>query len=64
MDGVGVRSLVTVTDAPSNSAAIGASGRMVLRRVATRAGVPDYGYAFSPEGHVDRPAPSITGGAR
>ena len=64
MDGVGVRSLVTVTDAPAASAAIGESGRMVLRRVATRAGVPDYGYAFSPEGRVSRPAPLNLGGVR
>jgi uncharacterized OB-fold protein len=63
LDGVGVRSLVTVTDSPSNSSPIGSSGTMVFRRVATRTGVPDYGYAFSPEGFVSRPRPS-TGGVR
>jgi uncharacterized OB-fold protein len=63
LDGVGVRSLVTVTDTPSASAPIGSSGTMVLRRVATRTGVPDYGYALSPEGAVSRPRPS-TGGVR
>ena len=63
LDGVGVRSLVTVTDSPSNSSPIGSAGTMVFRRVATRTGVPDYGYAFSPEGFVSRPRPS-TGGVR
>ena len=33
---------------PSISAEIGDTGRMVLRRVAVRTGVPDYGYAFLP----------------
>ncbi len=50
LDDVGVRALVTVTDTPASTVEIGDRGQMVLRRVAIRAGVPDYGYAFSPEG--------------
>jgi len=49
LDDVDVRVLVTVTDAEPGAVAIGNRGRLVLRRVATRTGVPDYGFAFSPE---------------
>jgi uncharacterized OB-fold protein len=49
VDGTGVRVLAHVTDDPPGTALIGASGRLVLRRIAMRAGVPDYGYAFQPE---------------
>lgn len=49
LDGVGVRALVSVTDAAPGPLAIGARGRLVFRRVALRSGVPDYGYAFRPE---------------
>jgi uncharacterized OB-fold protein len=45
----GVRLLVRLTGAPPGSVAIGDRGRLVFRRVALRAGVPDYGYAFLPE---------------
>jgi len=45
----GVRLAGRLTGAPPGSAAIGDRGRMVLRRVAVRTGVPDYGYAFLPE---------------
>jgi len=48
LDGVDVRALVKVTGAPAGSAWIGDRGRLVLRRVAVRSGVPDYGYAFEP----------------
>ena len=48
LDGVGVRILVHVTDSAPNSARIGDRGELVLRRVATRDGVPDYGYGFAP----------------
>ncbi|MFD1814535.1 Zn-ribbon domain-containing OB-fold protein [Rhodococcus gannanensis] len=48
LDGVDVRALVKVTGAEPNSVAIGDRGRLVLRRVALRSGVPDYGYAFEP----------------
>jgi len=49
LDGVDVRALVKVTGADPDSVDIGARGRLVLRRVALRQGVPDYGYAFLPE---------------
>jgi uncharacterized protein len=44
----GVRLLGRLTGAPPGSVGIGDKGRMVLRRVAMRTGVPDYGYAFLP----------------
>jgi uncharacterized OB-fold protein len=49
LDGVDVRALVHVTDSAPGVADVDAPGRLVLRRVAIRSGVPDYGYAFSPE---------------
>ncbi len=49
-DGTDVRSLMHLTDVPPGHVAIGAHGRLVLRRVAMRTGVPDYGHAFSPMG--------------
>ncbi|WNG85990.1 OB-fold domain-containing protein [Mycobacterium sp. ITM-2016-00317] len=49
LDGVGVRALVKVTGVAPGSVAIGDRGRLVLRRVAMRSGVPDYGYAFEPD---------------
>ncbi|HLG66237.1 MAG TPA: Zn-ribbon domain-containing OB-fold protein [Acidimicrobiales bacterium] len=49
LDGVALRALVHVTDTPPGTVDVGDRGRLVLRRVATRNGVPDYGYAFSPE---------------
>jgi uncharacterized OB-fold protein len=48
LDGVETRALVKVTGVPAGSIAIGDSGILVLRRVAIRSGVPDYGYAFLP----------------
>lgn len=45
----GVRLLAQVTGAPPGTVGIGDGGEMVLRRVAERSGIPDYGYAFSPE---------------
>ncbi|RDI56066.1 OB-fold domain-containing protein [Nocardia mexicana] len=50
LDDVGVRALAQVTGADPGTVTIGARGRMVLRRVAVRSGVPDYGYAFEPDG--------------
>jgi uncharacterized OB-fold protein len=44
----GVRLLVRLTDAEAGSVAIGDAGSMQFRLVATRSGVPDYGYAFRP----------------
>ncbi|MBF6192413.1 OB-fold domain-containing protein [Nocardia implantans] len=49
LDDVGVRALAKVTGADPGTVSIGDRGRMVLRRVAVRSGVPDYGYAFEPE---------------
>ena len=49
LDGVGVRALVKVTGAEPGTIEIGDRGRLALRRVAVRSGVPDYGYAFEPE---------------
>jgi len=49
LDGVDVRVLARVTGAPAGTVTIGDRGRMVLRLVAVRSGVPDYGYAFCPE---------------
>ncbi|HVW45064.1 MAG TPA: OB-fold domain-containing protein [Amycolatopsis sp.] len=52
LDEVGVRALVKVTGTEPGTVDIGDRGRMVLRRVAVRSGVPDYGYAFEPEGSM------------
>jgi uncharacterized OB-fold protein len=49
LDGVGVRALVKVTGVEPGTVDIGDRGRMALRRVAVRSGVPDYGYAFMPD---------------
>jgi len=49
LDEVDVRALVKVTGADPDSVDIGDRGRLVLRRIAMRQGVPDYGYAFQPE---------------
>jgi len=43
-----VRVLMKVTGVPAGEATIGQAGSVVLRKIATRAGVPDYGYAFWP----------------
>src|SRR5579875_114585 len=53
LDDVGVRVLARVTGAVPGTVNIGDRGRMVLRRVAVRSGVPDYGYAFCPEVHEE-----------
>lgn len=55
LDGVGVRALAKVTGADAGTAEIGVRGRMVLRRVAIRSGVPDYGYAFEPGDAAGQP---------
>jgi uncharacterized protein len=49
LDGIDVRFLVHVTGAPPGSVRIGDSGELVLRRIAVRDGVPDYGYGFQPD---------------
>ncbi len=47
----GVRTIVKLTGAPAGSVAIGDRGTLVLRLVAVRQGVPDYGYGFLPDSH-------------
>jgi uncharacterized OB-fold protein len=48
LDGSPVRALMKVTGVPAGEVVIGQAGSVVLRKVADRAGVPDYGYAFQP----------------
>jgi uncharacterized OB-fold protein len=50
----GVRLLAQVTGTPPGNVGIGDRGEMVLRLVAERSGIPDYGYAFSPS-----PSPAV-----
>lgn len=50
LDDVGIRALVKVAGPHVGLVGIGDRGRLVLRRLALRSGVPDYGYAFEPEG--------------
>jgi uncharacterized OB-fold protein len=49
LEGVPLRLLAPVTDAIPGSVRIGDRGRLVLRLLAEREGVDDYGYAFQPE---------------
>jgi uncharacterized OB-fold protein len=48
LDDSPVRVLLKVTGVPAGDATVGQPGSVVLRRIATRAGIPDYGYAFWP----------------
>lgn len=48
LDGSPVRALMKVTGVPAGEVTIGQAGSVVLRKVADRAGIPDYGYAFQP----------------
>lgn len=48
LDGSPVRVLMKVTGVPAGEAAVGQPGSVVLRKIADRAGIPDYGYAFWP----------------
>ncbi|MCW2652793.1 MAG: hypothetical protein JWR32_3769 [Mycobacterium sp.] len=48
LDGSPVRVLLKVTGLPAGESSIGQGGSVVLRKIATRAGIPDYGYAFWP----------------
>lgn len=50
LDGVDVRVLMKVTGARAGEVTMGEQGKVVLRRLATRTGVPDYGHAFLPLG--------------
>ncbi|HEX4189472.1 MAG TPA: OB-fold domain-containing protein [Marmoricola sp.] len=49
LDGTEVRALVKVTGVGPGEIAIGDRGSLVLRRVAVRSGIPDYGYALLPD---------------
>jgi uncharacterized OB-fold protein len=49
LDDSPVRVLLKVTGVPAGETTIGQAGSVVLRKIATRAGIPDYGYAFWPE---------------
>lgn len=49
LDDVDVRALAPVTDTVRLVAEIDEPGRLVFRKMATRNGIPDYGYAFAPE---------------
>jgi uncharacterized OB-fold protein len=48
LDDSPVRVLLKVTGVPAGELTIGQAGAVVLRRIATRMGIPDYGYAFWP----------------
>ena len=48
LDDSPVRVLLKVTGVSAGEATIGQPGSVVLRRIAIRAGIPDYGYAFWP----------------
>jgi uncharacterized OB-fold protein len=50
LDGVDVRALAPVTDTVRPTAELDEPGRLVFRKMATRSGIPDYGYAFAPDG--------------
>jgi uncharacterized protein len=50
LDGVDVRALAAVTDSVRPTAEIDEPGRFVFRKMATRSGISDYGYAFAPDG--------------
>ncbi|MBX6390232.1 MAG: OB-fold domain-containing protein, partial [Frankia sp.] len=57
--GVGVRALVKVTGVRPGTTRIGDRGRLVLRRVAVRSGVPDYGYALFPDASAESSAGAV-----
>ncbi|WP_121258731.1 OB-fold domain-containing protein [Nocardioides ferulae] len=53
LDDVDVRALVKVTGVEAGAMQIGDRGTLVFRRISTRTGIPDYGYAFLPEADVE-----------
>jgi uncharacterized OB-fold protein len=53
LDDSPVRVLLKVTGVPAGETTIGQQGAVVLRKIATRAGIPDYGYAFWPGRTLD-----------
>jgi uncharacterized OB-fold protein len=62
LDDSPVRVLLKVTGAVAGSIEIGQPGAVVLRRVALRSGIPDYGYAFWP-GRPAEPTHAVTAAA-
>jgi uncharacterized OB-fold protein len=48
LDDSPVRVLLKVTGVPAGEVTIGQSGSVLLRKIADRSGIPDYGYAFQP----------------
>jgi uncharacterized OB-fold protein len=48
LDDSPVRVLLKVTGVPAGEVTIGQPGSVVLRKIAIRSGIPDYGYAFWP----------------
>lgn len=48
LDDSPVRVLLKVTGVPAGEATVGQAGSVVLRKLADRSGIPDYGYAFWP----------------
>ena len=48
LDAAPVRVLLKVTGVPAGAAQVGQHGTVVMRKIADRAGIPDYGYAFWP----------------
>ncbi len=48
LDDSPVRVLLKVTGVPAGDAVIGQHGSVVIRKIADRSGIPDYGYAFWP----------------
>ncbi|WP_328355001.1 OB-fold domain-containing protein [Mycobacterium sp. NBC_00419] len=48
LDGSPLRVLLKVTGVPAGEVHIGQPGAVVLRRIALRSGIPDYGYMFWP----------------
>jgi uncharacterized OB-fold protein len=58
----GVRLLTPLTGNPTATVSIGDAGALVLRKLAVRGGVPDYGYAF--ELHDQTTAATTEGAVR
>jgi uncharacterized OB-fold protein len=58
LDEVGVRVLCQITGRAADEVAIGDRGELVFRLVEMRSGVPDYGYAFLPDGPTSPGTPA------
>ncbi|MBM7369241.1 putative OB-fold protein [Gordonia hydrophobica] len=64
LDDSPVRVLLKVTAAVAGTVEVGRPGKVVMRRVAVRAGVPDYGYAFWPDLPAETAASSADSAAQ